>query len=238
MRILITGASGGIGRAIASRLHTEGAELVLHSHTHTDVLREFTSSWNPSSFRLLSADLRSCEGRSVLTEELLTGKPLDGAVFCHGTSMEKLLQDMTDDEIQELILTNLSSTILLTRSLIPIFLKSENSSLLYISSIWGDIGGSFETVYSATKGGINAFVRALSKELGPSGIRVNAISPGWIETEMTAHFTEEDRALFSEKLSLGRTGRPGEIASLARYLLMENTYMTGQILRLDGGYEA
>ena len=122
-----------------------------------------------------------------------------------------------------------------TKSILPLMIKKKSGCIINISSIWGIYGGSCEAVYSAAKAGIIGFTKALSKETGLSGIRVNCIAPGLIESEMNSHLTDEEKSEFAESTSLGRIGRPDDVAKAARYLV-EAKFVTGQILGVDGGF--
>ena len=175
----------------------------------------------------ISADVR----------ELFEGiSDLDVLVNNAGISHIGLLQDMTDDEWDEVIGTNLSSAFYTCRCAIPLMLRKHTGRILNISSVWGNVGASLETAYSASKGGLNAFTRALSKELAPSGICVNAIACGVIDTDMNACFSEEDMDALKKEIPADRIGSPEEVAALAVQLLRTPSYMTGQIITLDGGW--
>ncbi len=115
-------------------------------------------------------------------------------------------------------------------------LQRKSGKIINISSVWGNVGASCEVAYSASKGGVNAFTRALAKELAPSNIQVNAIACGMIDTRMNDCFSEEERLALAEEIPSGRFGTPEEVAALALQLCTENSYLTGQIITLDGGW--
>ena len=143
---------------------------------------------------------------------------------------------MTWEDWQNVINTNLNSCFLTCRAAIPLMLQDHAGRIINISSVWGKVGASMETAYSASKGGMNALTKALAKELAPSGIQVNAIACGVIDTTMNACFTEEERAALQEEIPADRFGKPEEVAQLALHLAQAPDYLTGQIITLDGGW--
>ena len=148
-----------------------------------------------------------------------------------------LLTDMTPEEWDEIIGTNLSSMFYTCKNAIPLFLQQGLGRIINISSVWGRVGASTEVAYSASKGGVNAFTKALAKELAPSAIAVNAIAPGVIDTEMNrAHLSDEDLAALASEIPADRLGSAGEVARLALQLASSPLYMTGQIITIDGGW--
>ena len=153
-----------------------------------------------------------------------------------GISHIGLLQDMTIDEWNRIVATNLTSVFATSKLAIPHMLGCGAGKILNISSVWGNVGASCEVAYSATKGGINSFTKALAKELAPSNIQVNAIACGVIDTAMNQCFSEEEREALAEEIPVGRFGLPEEVASLALQICTGNDYLTGQIITLDGGW--
>ena len=153
-----------------------------------------------------------------------------------GISKVGLLTDLSPEEWKELIETNLSSLFYHCKSIIPSMLQKEEGRIINISSMWGSVGASCEVAYSASKGGVNAFTRALAKELAPSNIPVNAIACGVIDTDMNRIFTEEDRQALSEEIPAGRFAEPEEVGEAVLALAQMPAYVTGQIIGMDGGY--
>jgi 3-oxoacyl-[acyl-carrier protein] reductase len=154
-----------------------------------------------------------------------------------GVSYLGLLTDMTAEEWDTLIRTNLSSVFPCCKLAIPYMVDKIEGRIINISSIWGDVGSSCETAYSATKGGMNALTKSLAKELAPSNIQVNAIACGLIDTEMNAMLTREEWGDIINDIPIGRPGSPNEVAELAYYLSESNPYLTGQVINLDGGWK-
>ena len=147
-----------------------------------------------------------------------------------------LLSDMTPDEWHHIMHTNLDSCFYTCRLAIPLMLKKHSGKIINISSVWGNMGASMEVAYSASKGGVNSFTKALAKELAPSNICVNAIACGAIDTDMNRCFSEEDLQLLAEEIPCDRLGDPAEVADLAIYLANAPAYLTGQIITIDGGW--
>ena len=162
--------------------------------------------------------------------------PVDILVNNAGISHIGLFTDMTPEQWQHVLNVNLGSVLNCTHLAVPAMVHNKTGVILNISSMWGEAGASCEAVYSASKGGINAFTKAMAKELGPSGIRVNAIACGVIDTEMNACFSEEERAELADEIALMRFGKPEEVGRFALTLASESaSFLTGQIITLDGG---
>ena len=147
-----------------------------------------------------------------------------------------LLSDMTPEEWNNIINVNLSSAFFTSKLAIPYMLSKQAGKIINISSVWGNVGSSCEVAYSASKGGLNSFTKALAKELAPSNIQVNAIACGCIDTEMNQCFSEEERKELIEEIPAGRFGTPEEVAALVYTVANESGFLTGQIITLDGGW--
>lgn len=153
-----------------------------------------------------------------------------------GVSKIGLFTDMTEQDWDDVMNTNLKGVFNCCHQAVKYMLSQKSGSIINISSIWGNYGGSCEVLYSASKGGINAFTKALAKELAPSGIRVNAIAPGVIDTDMNECFTAQDRQLILEDIPMQRFGQAEDVAKLATYLASDDAnYITAQIITVDGG---
>lgn len=238
---LITGASRGIGRAIAESFAAAGYELIL------------TCSRTFQELNVLAADLAAkyhipChafqtdagnadEVASLFGQICATGiDHLDVLVNNAGISYVGLLTDMSPEEWRRVMSVNLDSCFYTSRLAIPMMLTKHAGRIINISSVWGNAGASTEVAYSASKGGMNAFTKALAKELAPSNIQVNAIACGVIDTAMNACFSEEDMTALREEIPADRLGRPEEVARLALQLAQAPEYLTGQIITIDGGW--
>lgn len=233
---LITGASRGIGKAIAKQFAREGYRLYLVCHKNKDMLEQYAISLEETFAVSVTCFCGDISDSSFVNTIFQNISRLDVLINNAGISHVGLLQDMTDDQWHHLIQTNLDSCFFTSRQAIPLMLKSGSGSILNISSVWGVYGASMEVAYSASKGGVNAFTRALAKELAPSGISVNAIACGLIDTEMNAHLSAEEMNRLFEEIPAGRSGKPEEVAQLSYQIATGSSYLTGQIVSLDGGW--
>ena len=234
--VLITGASRGIGRAIAEELAKEGYNLSLVCRQQTGKLADYAAYLTEAykiKVQAFQADLSSEKEVQKLCRIL---PEIDICVNNAGISYTGLLQDMSAEDWHRVLDTNLSSVFYLCRALIPSMISKKSGRILNISSVWGDHGASMEVAYSASKGGLNAFTKALAKELAPSHICVNALACGYIDTEMNSEYTAEDVEAICEEIPMGRIGAPAEVAKAAVRILTMPEYMTGQIITLDGGW--
>ncbi len=224
--VLITGASRGIGRAVAEKFQAEGYGLYLicHKDVHSlDGLGGRHYAGDAGDYDFVKGVMDDIESLDVLVNNA-------------GMAYYGLLQDMDPSEWDRVIRTNLTSMFNTCRLAVPKMIKSHSGRIINISSVWGDAGAACETAYSASKGGVNAFTRALAKELAPSNIQVNAVAPGVIDTDMNRHLGEEERAALISAIPADRMGTPRDVAELVFTLSEANSYMTGQIIGLDGGW--
>lgn len=153
-----------------------------------------------------------------------------------GISYIGLLSEMSPENWQKVLNTNLSSLFYTSRNAIPLMLQNHRGKIINISSVWGECGASMEVAYSASKGGVNSFTKALAKELAPSGIQVNAIACGLIQTEMNLCFSEEERRSLIEEIPADRMGNTAEVAQMVSSVLSMPSYTTGQVFTIDGGW--
>lgn len=228
---LVTGASKGIGRQIALTLAQNGY-TVIGTYNSTQVAED------AENIIYTKCDVSDYADVCALFEHIRDSfKTLDAVVNCAGVSWVGLLQDMTEEEIAKLVGVNLNGTIFVCQQAASVMVKQHSGNIVNISSIWGNNGASCEAVYSATKGGINAFTKALAQELAPSGIRVNAVCPGVIKTDMLNCFSEEDLKALADETPLGRLGNVQDVADMVDFLLSEKAkFVTGQIITVDGGF--
>lgn len=236
----ITGASRGIGRGIALVLARNGYNLALTCRRNKEDLDAFAQELH--SRYMIDVCTYQCnassypEVASTIDAALAHFGKITLLVNNAGISKVGLLTDLSPEEWKELIETNLSSLFYHCKSIIPSMLQKEEGRIINISSMWGSVGASCEVAYSASKGGVNAFTRALAKELAPSNIPVNAIACGVIDTDMNRIFTEEDRQALSEEIPAGRFAEPEEVGEAVLALAQMPAYVTGQIIGMDGGY--
>ena len=236
----ITGASRGIGRGIALVLARNGYNLALTCRRNKEDLDAFAQELH--SRYMIDVCTYQCnassypEVASTIEAALAHFGKITLLVNNAGISKVGLLTDLSPEEWKELIETNLSSLFYHCKSIIPSMLQKEEGRIINISSMWGSVGASCEVAYSASKGGVNAFTRALAKELAPSNVTVNAIACGVIDTDMNRIFTEEDRQALSEEIPAGRFAEPEEVGEAVLALAQMPAYVTGQIIGMDGGY--
>lgn len=231
---VITGSSRGIGKAIAEEFAKNGYHVILNASKSVDELNEAYEEFLSKGY--------SCEAVLADVSEYEECKKLfikapDVLVNNAGISHIGLFTDMTPESFKHLIDVNLMSAFNCSHIALKTMIKNHCGNIINISSIWGERGASCEVVYSASKGGINSFTKALAKEVGLSGIRVNAISCGVIDTKMNACFDEEEKAALCDEISLARFGKAEEIAKLAYFLAEDDKsgYINGQIITADGG---
>ncbi len=240
MTVLITGGSRGIGAAIARRFASEGVNIVIHYlHSH-EAANETARECMAHGVQVLtiSADLRSKDQLERMKEKMEQHQMLPDIVVNNGgIAHYGLLTDATEQEWDDVMAVNLKGMFLITQMFIPYMLSQKNGRIINVSSIWGISGASCEVLYSTAKGGMNAFTKALAKELAPSGITVNAVAPGAIETDMMEQFDSSEKEAIEQDIPAGRFGRTEEIASLVYFLsLPESSYITGQIISPNGGW--
>lgn len=236
--VLITGASGGIGQAVALQLASKGYHLYLHYHRNEGSIRkllEKLSSFGGEYFTI-QADLTAPDGYKKLCSQIFS---LDAMIHCGGNSHYGLLIDLKQEEAEALMQLHVISPLMITKELLPKLIQKRSGNIIVITSIWGQTGAACEVAYSAAKGAQIAFVKALSKEVALNGIRVNAIAPGAVETAMMSQFTEEDKEILKSEIPMGRLGDPEEIANGVVFLLSnDSSYITGQVLSINGGWHS
>lgn len=238
--ILITGASGGIGAAISQTLAADGHNLILCYHQKEAAAQETLARCNEkgSCCILKQADVSNeIQVKALLEAAQDRFGPVDILINNAGISRWGLLQDMTAEEWDRLFAVNVRSCFLTSKYALPAMVRAGYGRIINISSMWGQVGASCEVAYSAAKGAIISMTKALAKEVGPSGITVNCIAPGVIDTPMNAAFTPDVIAELREETPLGRIGTPEDVASMVKYLVSsEASFITGQIIGVNGGF--
>ena len=237
---LVTGASRGIGRAIAIELAKEGASIVINYSKDDLGAKETLEEIKKINGYgiLIKQDISSYEKTKIMVDEIInTMGRIDILINNAGISTVGLFIDSDKELIDRMMSVNLMGPIYLTNHVVKYMMTRKSGTIVNISSIWGEAGASCEVLYSASKGGINLFTKALAKELAPSNIRVNAIAPGVIDTSMNLFLEEEEKRELEEEIPLGRFGKCDEIGKLAVFLCSDDSsYITGQIIRADGGF--
>ena len=237
--VLITGASRGIGRAIAVRFAQSGYNVVINCIRREEALmcvKEEIESLHVSCLAYLGDMGNFCQCQELFAEIKKEFGVLNVLVNNAGVSYIGLLQDMLTEDWNQIIHTNLTSMFHCCKLAIPDMVSQKEGKIINISSVWGNVGASCEAAYSAAKGGVNSFTKALAKELAPSNIQVNAIACGAIDTEMNHFLEKEELKRLVDEIPAGRLGLPGEVADLVYYLAQKNSYLTGQVIGLDGGW--
>ncbi|NOU93364.1 SDR family oxidoreductase [Paenibacillus sp. LMG 31456] len=238
--VLIMGGSRGIGAAIAERFSTVGMNVVIHYLQSHEAANETARNCMKHGAKVLTAtaDLRSKEQLLRLQEKLNHHDMVpDILVNNAGISQYGLLSDVTEEQWDDMMSVNLKGTFLTTQQFMEPMIRQKYGRIINVSSIWGISGASCEVAYSTAKGGVNAFTKALAKELAPSNVTVNAVAPGAVDTRMMASFDTSEKAAIENEIPAGRFGQPDEIASLVYFLaLPESGYITGQIISPNGGW--
>lgn len=236
--VLVTGSSRGIGKAIAYKFAQEGYNVVINGAKNQESLQQTKTEIEQYKVSCLAylgdmGDYDRAKELFLLIKEQFGH--IDVLVNNAGVSYIGLLTDMSPQDWNKVIGTNLTSVYNCCSLAIPNMVKDKSGSIINISSVWGNVGASCEVAYSASKGGMNAFTKALAKELAPSNIQVNAIACGAIDTEMNQFLTNEELLQLTNEIPSGRLGRADEVAELV-YNLTNNEYLTGQVIGLDGGW--
>lgn len=236
MIALVTGASRGIGAAIAEALAAAGYDLYLTCDKSYEDLERVADSLS-EKYGVNAIPYQTDMSDEVMVLKLFEDMDdLDVLVNNAGISYIGQLQDMEFEDWHRVLGVNLDSVFLTCRQAAEIMIRKQSGCIINISSVWGERGASMEVAYSASKGGVNAFTRALAKELAPSHVRVNAISCGVIDTDMNSCFTKEEMDSIIEDIPADRLGEASEVADIVVMLTKSPDYLTGQIITVDGGY--
>lgn len=238
--ILVTGASRGIGRDIAYTLAKEGYTIIANYKQNdlmANSLKELADK-EKINIEIYKADVsKRTEVKEMIKHIINKYKRIDVLINNAGIDLEKLFQDVTDEEWNNIMNVNLYSVFCTTQEVIRNMINNKNGLIINISSISGVKGASYSAVYAASKAGIDGITKSLAKELGPSNIRVNSIAPGAIDTDMNKYLTQEEMENLVKETPLGRTGNPRDISRCVKWLI-EDEFTTGQIISIDGGWNS
>ena len=230
-KALVTGGNRGIGAAIVRKLAAEGWQVYIHCNKHPEAAQALAQETGGT---VVQANLAMPMDVKTLFRQIGS---VDLLVNNAGVAHYGLLQDMGEMEWRNLFAVNTDGVYRCCREAIPGMVKNHAGSIINISSVWGMAGASCEAAYSASKGAVIALTKALAKELGPSGIRVNCVCPGVIETDMIANLTEEDKKALAAETPLGRLGTGEDVAELVAFLASDAaSFLTGQVIAADGGF--
>lgn len=238
--VLITGSSRGIGAAIARRLNNEYKIIINYNKSKEQAIKLMYElrETNPNVIAVKADVSNEDEVENMFTIAEQNFGHVDILINNAGISHFSLIQDIDFGTWKDVINTNLNSVFLNSKRAIPNMISKQYGVIINMSSIWGDFGASMEALYSTSKGAINTFTKAMAKELAPSGIRVNAIAPGIVETDMMKNdFSKEELKVLKNEVATNRFAKPEEIAGLVSYLISdEASYITGDIIHINGGF--
>ena len=241
-KVLITGVSGGIGEATAKKFIENGYFVIGQYNTNTAGIERLTSYLKEKgldgNFYAEKADFKIEEEITAMVNRINSKfSHVDAIVNNAGAGLYKLITDTTSKEWDNLFSVNVKSAYMITNGFLKGMINSQSGKIVNVSSMWGTVGASMEVCYSATKSALIGYTKALAKELAPSGINVNCVCPGVIDTPMNASFSKADMDALKEETPLGRIGTAEEVAELIYFLCSEKSnFITGQIITCDGGF--
>ncbi|MBQ9325885.1 MAG: 3-oxoacyl-ACP reductase FabG [Clostridia bacterium] len=236
---IVTGGNRGIGLACVRALAKDGYKVQMLYHTRRETAQTECTALREKGYDVdfSMCDVSSAESVSRTFSEILARfRRLDVLVLSAGIAHIAMFQDTTEEDWERLLQVNLLGQARCIQACLPQMLSQKSGSILTLSSMWGEVGASCEVAYSATKAAVIGMARALAKELGPSGIRVNCVSPGVIDTEMNAGLTEEDMQALQDETPLSRIGQAEDVGQAIAFLASEKaSFITGQVLGISGG---
>lgn len=231
---LVTGGTGGIGQAICRKLADNGYCVIINYLHAEEKARRLADDINGKAVKFDVSDVDSVN--NVLSDIIGSDGKIDLLVNNAGISEIDLFTTIPREKSDSIININLGGTLNCSRAVLPYMIRRKTGCIVNISSMWGQVGASCEVDYSASKAGIIGFTKAIAKEVAPSGIRVNCVSPGFIMTEMNSRFTDEELDGIKEEIPLGFFGTPEHVADAVAFLSSESAeYITGQVLAVNGG---
>ena len=239
--VLVTGGSGGIGSAISVCFAEHGYDVALQYNSGKEraekLAEQLRRDFNVQAVTVQADFQNEADVRNMFEKVTETLGAPEVLINNAGISEQRLFTEVSSQEWQKMINVNMSAAFYLSQCVAPYMIKNQKGAIVNISSMWGIAGASCEVAYSAAKAGLIGMTKALARELGPSGIRVNCVAPGVIETEMNAKHSEETMADLAESTPLCRIGKPEEVAAAVYFLASEDaSFITGQTLCVDGGF--
>lgn len=236
--VVVTGGSRGIGAQIVKTLANENYKVVLNYNNSKEQAEKIQQELleQGKEIEIIKADVSKREETEKLIQFAINKfNKIDVLINNAGISQEGLFTDVTEEEWKKIINTNLNSVFYCNQQALKYMIPEQQGCIINISSIWGETGASCEVAYSTTKAAINGMTKALAKEVGPSNIRVNAIAPGIIDTDMNRNLTNEELEQIKEQIPLNKIGKALDIAKCVKWLI-EDEYTTGQIISINGGW--
>ena len=236
--VVVTGGSRGIGAQIVKTLANENYKVILNYNNSKEQAEKIQQELleQGKEIEIIKVDVSKKEEAEKLIQFAINKfNKIDILINNAGISQEGLFTDVTEEEWQKIINTNLNSVFYCNQQALKYMIQEQQGCIINISSIWGETGASCEVAYSTTKAAINGMTKALAKEVGPSNIRVNAIAPGIIDTDMNKNLTIEERKQIKEQIPLNKIGKAIDIAKCVKWLV-EDEYTTGQIISINGGW--
>jgi len=235
--VLILGASGDIGLAISRQLAEANYSLILHYHRNKKAIEQLLAELDDRKqiIQVVQADLSLDQEAKRLCEQIFS--PVDAIIYVSGTAHFGLFQEVTEKEMDQMLTLHVKSPWLIVQYFLPSMIRKQYGKIIFITSIWGSVGASNEVVYSSVKGAQNSFIKALAKEVGPNGVSVNAVSPGFIDTKMNRVLKDTDREDIIAHIPLNRPGLTSDVAHTVEFLMDERSnYIHGEIVNITGGW--
>lgn len=238
MNIIVTGGSRGIGKCLVENLARDGHNVLLNYNKSEKQALKIQRDLQEEGYlvEVFKADVsKRKDVKSMVDFAIEKFGNIDVLINNAGIAKLQMFQDVTEDDWEEIINTNLKSAFYMSQAVLPTMIHKKSGLIINISSIWGQVGASCETVYSISKAGLDAMTKSLAKELGPSNIRVNSIAPGVIDTAMNSMLDEHIKNEIRNETPLGKIGRPIDIYKCVKWLI-EDEFTTGQVIPVNGGY--
>ncbi len=236
--VIVTGGSRGIGKCLVENLAKEGYNIILNYNKSEKQAKKIQNDLKENGIiiEIFKADVsKKEEVKKLVNFALEKWESIDILINNAGIAKLQMFQDVTEEDWDEIINTNLKSAFYMSQAVMPSMIHKKSGCIINISSIWGIVGASCETVYSISKAGMDALTKSLAKELGPSNIRVNSIAPGVIETDMNSNIDEKIKQEIKNETPLGKIGKTIDIYRCAKWLI-DDEFTTGQVISVNGGY--